>query len=135
MLEPVVTEWGTWRWAPGFGHHVRVRGRPSEFEERKPDIVVVFESNHHFLAYGDIVRIAIHDVGGQADVGILGQCNDGDHIGRGEVRVPLMPIDGEADDGAPAGHHGGLPLAAPADRTDGHRWMDQGAAFRAALNP
>ena len=48
--------------------------------------------------------------------------------------MPLMPIDGDADDCAPTGDHGGFPIAAAAHRADRHRRMDKGLAILAALN-
>ena len=73
-------------------------------------------------------------IGGEPTAGSSVSATTAIDVGRGEVGMPLVVVDGVADDGAPAGDHRRFRGTASAHRADGHRRVDEGAALRAALD-
>ena len=73
-----------------------IRRRPAAGSKNgQPHVVVLLEHDLHRHADAHVVGLAADDVGGEPQALLLGQLDDGDHVGRVEVRVPRLPVDRE----------------------------------------
>src|SRR5262249_26169660 len=73
------------------------------------------------------------DVGGEPDLGILLEGDDGDDVGWIEAGEPGMRVDRVSDDDAPSGDGGRLRGPAAAARADRYRRRHEGGALPPAL--
>ncbi len=133
VLEALVAQRGAGERAHRLRHPVDGVHRSRQLEQGQPHVLLLEEPDGDLLADLDLRRLAADDVRREVDARVLGQCDVGDHVGRFEVRVPLVGIDREADDRAAARDRGRLRRAAPAVGADGNRRVHQLAAVAALL--